>query len=87
MCGTGEFQEKLPAEEVVIAKIPVEEVEKRERLIEEVRVQHAKAEADRYKKRELDLAWREHISRGRITEMEREAWERIELERRKVRGV
>jgi len=34
----GRFEEKVPEEEIVIAKIPVEEIEKKEKMVEEVSI-------------------------------------------------
>jgi hypothetical protein len=78
------FEQQVPAQEVVIAKIPVEEIEKKEKIIEEVRVRQAEEEAGKYKKREMDLAWREHLSRRRLLELEREARDRINEKKRRV---
>lgn len=75
----------MPGEEVVVAKIPVEEIERREKVIEQVRLQHAQSEAQRYRKREIDLAWREHISRSRIMDLEKDARARLDKDRKQVR--
>jgi len=47
-------------------------------------VQEAEEESRRYKKREMDLAWREHMSRKRIQELEIQAKERIDVEKKRV---
>lgn len=81
----GEFEDKVPEEELVIAKIPIEELEKKERMIEEVRIKQAQEEASKYRKRELDLAWREHASRTRIAVMEVQTRKRLHGLKKKVR--
>jgi hypothetical protein len=63
----------------------VEEIERREKVIEQVRLQHAQSEAQRYRKREIDLAWREHISRSRIMDLEKDARARLDKDRKQVR--
>lgn len=67
------YADTVPAQSLLVKRVPAEEYERRRQLKEEQRLAELTKAADDYAKRELDLAWREQSARQRIAEFSREA--------------
>lgn len=62
------FEVEIPDNEVVIGAVPVDEIEAREREVEDARIRQAQLEADQYRMRESQLAHKEKIVKDRLLE-------------------
>lgn len=62
------FEVEIPDSEVVLGAVPVEEVESRERELEDARIRHAQLEAEAYRARETRLAQKESIVKDRLVQ-------------------
>jgi hypothetical protein len=62
------FEVEIPDNEVVLGAVPVEEVEARERELEDARIRQAQLEAETYRIRETRIAQKEAVVRERLVQ-------------------
>lgn len=62
------FEVEIPDNEVVLGAVPVEEVEARERELEDARIRQAQLEAEAYRVRETRIAQKEAVVRERLVQ-------------------
>ena len=73
------FRDAAPAQELAVTSIPTSDLQERSRLLEESKIESAKAEVRVFMAREADLAVREGNARKRIDAKEQQAIERIKV--------
>ena len=72
-----DFELEAPEQEMVVTSIPVEELEQREKVMEEERIKAGLEEIRKFQAREADLAYREDKARIRVNDAEKVATDRV----------
>lgn len=76
-----ELTESTEKDEIIVSRIPVEEVRRREVILQKERMRRLQAEAQEYTRRESDIAFKEEGARRRIMALEEVSQKRVAEER------